>query len=77
VHAPTAADPILVMGTTHDPATPYKQAVALTHQLGDARLVTLDGDGHTAFLRGDTCIDAAGDAYLTDLRLPAKGLTCH
>lgn len=77
VHAPGASAPILVMGTTHDPATPYSQAVALTRQLGKARLLTLDGDGHTAFLRFDSCITSAGDAYLIRLRLPPKGTVCH
>lgn len=77
VNASGASEPILVMGTTHDPATPYAQAVALTRQLGRARLLTLDGDGHTAFLRFDPCIDAAGDAYLLHLTLPPQGTTCH
>ncbi len=77
VSARDVTTPILVLGTTHDPATPYQQAVALTHQLGQARLVTLDGDGHTAYLRGDSCIDDAVNAYIVTLRLPAAGLTCH
>lgn len=77
VRAPGVDHPILVLGVTHDPATPYKQAQALTRQLGRAQLVTLDGDGHTAYLRGNSCIDAATNSYLESLRLPSAGLTCH
>jgi pimeloyl-ACP methyl ester carboxylesterase len=77
VSAANTAHPLLVLGVTHDPATPYVQAQALTRQLGNARLVTLDGDGHTAFLRGDSCIDGLTDDYLETLRLPASGVTCH
>ena len=77
VHAPDASATILVMGTTHDPATPYRQAQELTKQLGKAQLVTLVGDGHTAYIYGNTCIDSAANNYLIDLKLPPKGLRCH
>jgi pimeloyl-ACP methyl ester carboxylesterase len=69
------ATPILVLGTTYDPATPYKGAVAMAQQLGNAVLLTKDGDGHTAM--GDTpCIDKKVDTYLISLTVPAKGLVC-
>ena len=45
------ADPIVVIGTTRDPATPYAWAVRLSEQLADASLITFDGDGHTADTR--------------------------
>ncbi len=67
---------VLVVGTTRDPATPYAQAVSLAGQLG-ARLLTYDGDGHTAYLRGSACIDRAIDSYLVSGALPSSGLVCQ
>jgi pimeloyl-ACP methyl ester carboxylesterase len=67
---------VLVVGTTFDNATPYDDAVKLTEQLGNARLLTSDGDGHTAFSRSGPCIDDAVTAYLFDLTLPAEGTVC-
>lgn len=72
--SPTSA-PLLVIGTVHDPATPYAGAVELTRVTGSGVLLTYDGDGHTAFLR-DGCIDAAVVAYLVDRRVPAPGARC-
>ncbi|GAA4943015.1 hypothetical protein GCM10023238_06160 [Streptomyces heliomycini] len=46
------AAPIVVVGTTRDPATPYRWAEALAGQLSSARLLTYEGDGHTAYGRG-------------------------
>lgn len=54
---------ILVVGTVHDPATPYVWAQALASQLANADLLTFDGDGHTAYMQGSQCVDAAVDAY--------------
>ena len=71
----SAATP-LVIGTTYDPATPYRGAVKLTRQLGNARLLTMRGDGHTAYGGNSPCIDAAVDAYLIDGTVPAAGTTC-
>jgi pimeloyl-ACP methyl ester carboxylesterase len=70
------AGPILVLGTKHDPATPYEWAVQLSDQLADAHLVTWDSDGHTAYANGSQCIDDAVDAYLLDGTLPEQGLVC-
>ena len=76
VSAP-GAPPILVVGTTHDPATPYVDAQALAAQLGPAgRLVTLAGDGHTAYLRGNACIEGLLNPYLADARVPHGSLRC-
>ena len=57
------ANPILVVGTTHDPATPYVWAQALANQLASGALLTLDGDGHTAYMQGSKCIDEVVDKY--------------
>ena len=65
--APIAAEgaaPILVVGTTRDPATPYVWAEALADQLASGVLLTYDGDGHTAYNRGNACINRAVEAYL-------------
>lgn len=65
----------LVIGTTGDPATPYHQAVALAELLDGARLLTLNGEGHTAY--GDnTCINALVDAFLAGQDLGERDLTC-
>jgi pimeloyl-ACP methyl ester carboxylesterase len=71
------AKPILVVGTTRDPATPYAWAQGLAGQLQSGRLLTMNGDGHTAYLRGSTCIDTAVDAYLIQGTLPATGTVCN
>ncbi|SDN40989.1 alpha/beta hydrolase fold [Actinomyces ruminicola] len=75
IHASGAA-PILVVGTTGDPATPYSWSQALAEQLDDARLVTWKGNGHTAYGRSDECVTAAVDDYLLAGVLPEAGLTC-
>ncbi|MGF1655290.1 MAG: alpha/beta hydrolase [Actinomycetales bacterium] len=74
---PSGRLPILVVGTTFDPATPYSGSVAMTRQLGNARLLTLDGDGHTAYGGNSTCIDDAVDAFLVDGEVPARGTVCE
>jgi pimeloyl-ACP methyl ester carboxylesterase len=71
------AAPILVIGTTRDPATPLAWAQALAGQLESGRLMTYDGDGHTVYGDGVSCIDKAGNAYLIELRLPPKGKRCE
>ncbi|MEU1402740.1 alpha/beta hydrolase [Streptomyces sp. NPDC005728] len=70
------AAPIVVVGTTRDPATPYVWAESLARQLSSARLLTYVGDGHTAYGRGSACIDSAIDAYLLHGTPPAKGKRC-
>jgi pimeloyl-ACP methyl ester carboxylesterase len=75
ITAPGAA-PILVVGTTRDPATPYNNAQALARQLQSGRLLTWDGDGHTAYGQGSACIDNAVDHYLLEGRLPRVGTIC-
>jgi pimeloyl-ACP methyl ester carboxylesterase len=76
VHAAGAA-PILVVGTTRDPATPYEWAQAMARELDSGHLLTRIGDGHTAYRQGSSCIDAAIDAYLLEGKVPAEGTRCH
>jgi pimeloyl-ACP methyl ester carboxylesterase len=68
--------PIVVVGTTRDPATPYAWAQGLARQLSDGHLVTYEGDGHTAYMRGSRCIDQAIDRYLLTGTVPQPGLKC-
>jgi hypothetical protein len=70
------ADPIVVIGTTRDPATPYEWSVRLRDQLADAALITFDGDGHTAYTRSNECVDDAVDAYYLEGTMPEDGLRC-
>ncbi|MDX3352423.1 alpha/beta hydrolase [Streptomyces sp. ME01-24h] len=71
------APPILVIGTTRDPATPYEQARSLASQLDSGRLLTWDGVGHTAYRQGSACVDTAVDDYFLHGRLPADGTVCR
>ena len=75
IHAKGAA-PILVVGTTGDPATPYAWSQALADQLESGRLLTWEGNGHTAYGRSGPCIHNAVDAYLISGTVPKPGLTC-
>ncbi|MEU8730656.1 alpha/beta hydrolase [Streptomyces tendae] len=70
------ATPIVVVGTTRDPATPYRWAEALSDQLSSGRLLTYEGDGHTAYGRGSACIDSAINTYLLSGTAPADGKRC-
>ena len=78
-HPVTAAGarPILVVGTTRDPATPYSWAVSVAKQLESGRLLTYVGDGHTAYRRGSRCIDRFVDRYYLDGTLPPTGTRCR
>lgn len=69
------APPILVVGTTGDPATPYEQTPKLAAMLGVGRVLTWEGEGHTAYPQ-TRCITDAVDAYLIDLAVPREGLRC-
>lgn len=68
--------PILVLGTSRDPATPLRWARALSAQLDSGVLVERDGDGHTAYNAGNECIDVIVEDYLLDGDVPADGTTC-
>jgi pimeloyl-ACP methyl ester carboxylesterase len=70
------APPILVIGTTRDPATPFVWAQALARQLSSGVLLTHDGDGHTAYIDKDPCVDSVVAKYVIDLRPPKPGTVC-
>jgi len=75
-YAATGAPPIVVIGTTNDPATPYEWSQSLAKTLDSGVLVTFIGEGHTAYLGGTACIQKAVDDYLVDGTVPKNGLTC-
>jgi pimeloyl-ACP methyl ester carboxylesterase len=77
VSAPGAA-PILVVGNTGDPATPYEGARRMADELGkDVGVVlTWKGEGHGAYGSGSDCVDSAVDAYLLKGTVPKDGKVC-
>ena len=70
------APPIVVVGTTRDPATPLVWAKALASQLDSGVLVERDGDGHTGYNSGNECVDVAIESYLIEGAVPRDGLSC-
>jgi pimeloyl-ACP methyl ester carboxylesterase len=72
----TGGRPVLVIGSTGDPSTPYSWAQAVTRQLGNARLLTRDGPGHTAYFNS-TCVQTWTDQFFGTLRLSPKGTVCN
>jgi pimeloyl-ACP methyl ester carboxylesterase len=74
--APTTSRKVLVVGNLHDPATPYQGAKDLAKTLGNAELLTWDGEGHTSYLQGSSCVDDYVNNYLIDGTLPPAGTTC-
>ncbi|MFM1784233.1 MAG: hypothetical protein RLZZ579_510 [Actinomycetota bacterium] len=66
----------LVIGTTGDPATPYEQAGNLVELLGDARLMTFEGEGHTAY-PGSTCVNRAVEEFLIESKVSSSNITCR
>lgn len=80
VREPISADgaaPILVVGTTNDPATPYEWSVSLAEQLSSGILITRVGEGHTGFNKGNACVDNAVEAYLLDGTVPDGDVRCE
>jgi hypothetical protein len=71
------AHPILVVGNIYDPATPYQGAVAMASDLARARLLTVQGYGHTALLNPSSCVNAYESRYFVDGKLPPAGAVCQ
>ncbi len=70
------AAPILVVGTTRDPATPVEWAEALASQLESGVLVRRDGDGHTGYQAGNQCVDDTVESYLVSGTVPKSDVDC-
>ncbi|EST32426.1 alpha/beta hydrolase [Streptomyces roseochromogenus] len=77
VSAPGSA-PILVVGNTGDPATPYEGAKKMVEALGKGVAVelTYKGQGHGAYDSKDACVQSAVNAYLLDGKEPQTGTVC-
>lgn len=74
--AAAGSAPILVVGTTNDPATPYVWAKDLASELENGHLLTYKGEGHTAYNKSNSCVNDAVDSFLVDGTIPPKGTTC-
>ncbi|MEU2595916.1 alpha/beta hydrolase [Streptomyces hirsutus] len=77
VSAPGAA-PVLVIGNTGDPATPYEGARRMADELGEGvgTVLTWEGEGHGAYGSGSDCVDSTVNAYLLDGTVPKDGKVC-
>lgn len=73
--APGSAD-ILVVGTTNDPATPYKWAQAVAASLQHGHLITYHGEGHTAYNKSNPCVNNAVDNFFVKGTVPATDPLC-
>lgn len=74
-HDASGSAPLLVIGTTGDPDTPYHDAESLVRRLDNARLLTFRAEGRTAFERS-ACVRVVVTGYLVDRTLPATGTVC-
>jgi pimeloyl-ACP methyl ester carboxylesterase len=70
------APPVIVIGTTNDPATPYAWALGLRRDLPSSVLLTYEGDGHTIYATSSRCINQTVDRYLLTLETPEDGAIC-
>lgn len=68
--------PILVVGSSGDPSTPYAWSVALAEGLDNARLLTYDADVHVGLVRSE-CVAAVAVDYVTTGALPPEGTVCE
>jgi pimeloyl-ACP methyl ester carboxylesterase len=71
------ANPILVIGNTLDPDTPYNGATAMANDLARGQLLTVEGYGHTTLLNPSTCANEYEAQYLMHGTLPLPGTVCH
>ncbi len=71
------AGPILVVGTTNDPATPYEWSESLAQQLEEGVLITRVGEGHTGYNKGNSCVDSTVEAFLLDDVVPESDVRCE
>lgn len=70
------SDPIMVVGTTGDPATPYAWSKRLADQLDNARLLTYNGEGHTAYNGASSCVNDTVDDYFVNGTVPSGPVDC-
>lgn len=63
--------PILVIGSSFDPATPDEWARALASKLGVGVYINYNGDGHTGYMAGSTDLDKVVDDFFLSGLVPA------
>jgi pimeloyl-ACP methyl ester carboxylesterase len=68
--------PVLVIGVTNDPATPYEWAQDLVKVFTNGKLLTLNGDGHTGHNQGNECVDSVVDSYFLTGKIGSEPLIC-
>tara|TARA_B110000503_G_scaffold139582_1_gene228315 strand:- start:1393 stop:2868 length:1476 start_codon:yes stop_codon:yes gene_type:complete len=68
--------PILIIGVTNDPATPYKWSQELAEVFTNSRLLTLNGEGHTGHNQGNKCVDSVVDSYFLTGKIGSEALIC-
>ncbi len=68
--------PVLVIGVTNDPATPYEWAQDLVKVFTNGKLLTLNGDGHTGHNQGNECVDSVVDSYFLTGKTGSEPLIC-
>jgi pimeloyl-ACP methyl ester carboxylesterase len=69
-------NPVLVVGTNHDPNTPYANARRVARLLGNAILLTHDGYSHISVNDPSACVKRATSAYLVHLVTPPREKVC-
>ncbi|RYU56802.1 alpha/beta hydrolase [Methylolobus aquaticus] len=69
--------PVLVIGNTFDPATPYSSSQRMANELWDGHLLTVDGFGHSELLNPSRCAQRYVSSYLIDGTLPPAGARCN
>ncbi|MBL1086967.1 alpha/beta fold hydrolase [Streptomyces actinomycinicus] len=72
------AGPILLVGNTGDPATPYAGTERMAEELGEGVAVELTnkGEGHGAY-GTDDCVTKTVNAYLLEGEVPEDGTVCE
>ncbi len=75
---PNLAVPTLLLTANFDPNTPTSWTRNLADRLGaEDNVVRYQGAGHGSYaVTGNTCIDALGDAFLFELKMPSAGSSC-
>lgn len=72
----TTPTPVIIIGVTRDPATPYEWSVGLSKIFTNSILISLNADGHTGQGRGSTCVDDIVDEYLLSRTISDKDMIC-
>jgi pimeloyl-ACP methyl ester carboxylesterase len=73
----TTSNPVLIVGNTYDPVTPYESAQHLAALMPNSRLLTMNGWGHSAIANRSQCINQYETAYLLAHQLPPAGTVCE